>query len=74
MTQIIYYTLDEAAALFNSPAPIISDYERERLAQCANYERLRRERIEREATAVSPRHRFDFTPATRWQGPTERLR
>jgi len=51
MTRIAYFDLDEAARLFNPPPPIISDYERERLAQQANYERLKAARLLREATA-----------------------
>jgi hypothetical protein len=51
MTKISYFDLDEAARLFNPPAPIISDYEPERLAQRANYERLRQERLQREANS-----------------------
>jgi hypothetical protein len=49
MTKIIYFELEEAELLF-PPPPIVSDNERERLAQRANYERLRQERLQREAT------------------------
>jgi hypothetical protein len=49
MTTIAYFTLEEAAALFNPPPRILSDYERELLAQRTNYERLRAERLAREA-------------------------
>jgi hypothetical protein len=49
--RLLYLTLNEAAALFNRPAPL-SDYERERLAQRENYEPLKQERLHREATTA----------------------
>ena len=47
--------LEEAKRLFDQakPAPIISEYEREQQAIKANYERLRAERLAREAAAAS---------------------
>jgi hypothetical protein len=45
--------LEDAERLFETPqpAPAISEYEREQQRRFANFERLRRERLEREAAA-----------------------
>ena len=51
MTTIAYFTLEEAARLFNPPPAIINEYDAEVARQRANYERLKQERIKREATA-----------------------
>jgi hypothetical protein len=51
MTTIAYFTLEEAAHLFNPPPAIISEYDAEVARQRENYERLKKARVDREATA-----------------------
>jgi hypothetical protein len=54
MTRIVYFTLAQAEALFAKPtAEPVSEYQRERLAQRDNYERLKQERRAREASNQS---------------------
>jgi hypothetical protein len=48
MPRIIYNELEEAARLFNPPAPTIGGYEAEQLSIRNNFERLKQLRRERE--------------------------